>query len=97
MRWTYFLRNEIFTKFSTNSVYLNFYSRNEEDLGKLPGHYVEQPDIKMRITSDNTTDDREDEACEESWSDEEGEDLNYTNNYSIRRRRYVLSDVYKYI
>ncbi|XP_020299603.1 mitogen-activated protein kinase kinase kinase 13 isoform X2 [Pseudomyrmex gracilis] len=60
--------------------------RNEEDLGKLPGHYVEQPDIKMRITADNATDDREDEACEESWSDEEGEDLSYTNNYSIRRR-----------
>lgn len=25
---------------------------------------------------------------EESWSDEEGEDPNYTYNYSLRRRRY---------
>ncbi|KAM0732731.1 Mitogen-activated protein kinase kinase kinase 12 [Formica fusca] len=59
--------------------------RNKEDSGKLPGHYAEQSDIKLRISSDNT-DDREDDACEESWSDEEGEDPSYTYNYSLRRR-----------
>lgn len=56
-------------------------------MGKLSGHYAEQSDIKLRISSDNT-DDREDDACEESWSDEEGEDPSYTYNYSLRRRRY---------
>ncbi|XP_018311813.1 mitogen-activated protein kinase kinase kinase 13 isoform X3 [Mycetomoellerius zeteki] len=61
------------------------HSRNKEDSGKLSGHYVEQPDIKIRASSDNT-DDREDDACEESWSDEEGEDPSYTYNYSLRRR-----------
>lgn len=67
----------------------NFYSRNKEDSSKLSGHYVEQSDIKIRASSDNT-DDREDDACEESWSDEEGEDPRYTYNYSLRRRRYIL-------
>ncbi|XP_025990475.1 mitogen-activated protein kinase kinase kinase 13 isoform X5 [Solenopsis invicta] len=61
------------------------HSRNKEDSGKLSGHYVEQSDIKIRASSDNT-DDREDDACEESWSDEEGEDPSYTYNYSLRRR-----------
>ncbi|XP_011063669.1 PREDICTED: mitogen-activated protein kinase kinase kinase 13 isoform X8 [Acromyrmex echinatior] len=61
------------------------HSRNKEDSGKLSGHYVEQSDIKIRTSSDNT-DDREDDACEESWSDEEGEDPSYTYNYSLRRR-----------
>ncbi|XP_011641942.1 mitogen-activated protein kinase kinase kinase 12 isoform X1 [Pogonomyrmex barbatus] len=60
------------------------HSRNKEDSSKLSGHYVEQSDIKIR-SSDNT-DDREDDACEESWSDEEGEDPSYTYNYSLRRR-----------
>ncbi|KAL0122801.1 hypothetical protein PUN28_007473 [Cardiocondyla obscurior] len=59
--------------------------RNKEESGKLSGHYVEQSDIKIRTSSDNT-DDREDDACEESWSDEEGEDPSYTYNYSLRRR-----------
>lgn len=59
--------------------------RNKEDSGKLSGHYAEQSDIKLRISSDNT-DDREDDGCEESWSDEEGEDPSYTYNYSLRRR-----------
>ncbi|RLU17648.1 hypothetical protein DMN91_009884 [Ooceraea biroi] len=59
------------------------HSRNKDDSGKLSGHYVEQSDIK-RIASDNI-DDRED-AYEESWSDEEGEDPSYTYNYSLRRR-----------
>ncbi|XP_018393154.1 PREDICTED: mitogen-activated protein kinase kinase kinase 13 isoform X5 [Cyphomyrmex costatus] len=58
--------------------------RNKEDSGKLSGHYVEQSD-KIRASSDNT-DDHEDDACEESWSDEEGEDPSYTYNYSLRRR-----------
>lgn len=48
---------------------------------------MEQSDIKIRISSDNT-DDHEDDACEESWSDEEGEDPSYTYNFSLRRRRY---------
>ncbi|KAL0122800.1 hypothetical protein PUN28_007473 [Cardiocondyla obscurior] len=61
------------------------HSRNKEESGKLSGHYVEQSDIKIRTSSDNT-DDREDDACEESWSDEEGEDPSYTYNYSLRRR-----------
>ncbi|XP_012223311.1 mitogen-activated protein kinase kinase kinase 12 isoform X4 [Linepithema humile] len=61
------------------------HSRNKEDSSKLSGHYVEQSDIEVRISSDNT-DDREDDACEESWSDEEGEDPNYTYNCSLRRR-----------
>ncbi|XP_018049022.1 PREDICTED: mitogen-activated protein kinase kinase kinase 13 isoform X5 [Atta colombica] len=61
------------------------HSRNKEDSGKLSGHYVEQSEIKIRASSDNT-DDREDDACEESWSDEEGEDPSYTYNYSLRRR-----------
>ncbi|XP_018393146.1 PREDICTED: mitogen-activated protein kinase kinase kinase 13 isoform X4 [Cyphomyrmex costatus] len=60
------------------------HSRNKEDSGKLSGHYVEQSD-KIRASSDNT-DDHEDDACEESWSDEEGEDPSYTYNYSLRRR-----------
>ncbi|XP_024874348.1 mitogen-activated protein kinase kinase kinase 13 isoform X6 [Temnothorax curvispinosus] len=60
------------------------HSRNKEDSVKLSGHYVEQSD-KIRASSDNT-DDREDDACEESWSDEEGEDPSYTYNYSLRRR-----------
>ncbi|XP_077257429.1 mitogen-activated protein kinase kinase kinase 13 wallenda isoform X5 [Temnothorax americanus] len=60
------------------------HSRNKEDSVKLSGHYVEQSD-KIRGSSDNT-DDREDDACEESWSDEEGEDPSYTYNYSLRRR-----------
>ncbi|KAH0947764.1 hypothetical protein HN011_002296 [Eciton burchellii] len=60
------------------------HSRNKDDSGKLSGHYMEQSDIK-RISSDNT-DDREDDAYEESWSDEEGEDPSYTYNYSLRRR-----------
>jgi len=64
-----------------------FYNRNKDDSGKLSGHYMEQSDIK-RISSDNT-DDREDDAYEESWSDEEGEDPSYTYNYSLRRRRYI--------
>ncbi|XP_029173027.1 mitogen-activated protein kinase kinase kinase 12 isoform X2 [Nylanderia fulva] len=59
--------------------------RNKEDSGKLPGLYAEQSDIKLRNSSDNT-DDREDDACEESWTDEEGEDPSYTYNYSLRRR-----------
>ncbi|XP_012522511.1 mitogen-activated protein kinase kinase kinase 13 isoform X5 [Monomorium pharaonis] len=61
------------------------HSRNKEDSGKISGHYMEQSDIKIRASSDNT-DDREDDACEESWSDEEGEDPSYTYNYSLRRR-----------
>ncbi|XP_011700957.1 PREDICTED: mitogen-activated protein kinase kinase kinase 12 isoform X2 [Wasmannia auropunctata] len=60
--------------------------RNKEDSGKLSGHYpMEQSDIKIRASSDNIGD-REDDACEESWSDEEGEDPSYTYNYSLRRR-----------
>ncbi|XP_011700959.1 PREDICTED: mitogen-activated protein kinase kinase kinase 12 isoform X4 [Wasmannia auropunctata] len=62
------------------------HSRNKEDSGKLSGHYpMEQSDIKIRASSDNIGD-REDDACEESWSDEEGEDPSYTYNYSLRRR-----------
>ena len=36
---------------------------------------------------DDDADDDDDEACEESWSDEEGEDPSYTYDYPIRRRR----------
>ncbi|XP_014487102.1 PREDICTED: mitogen-activated protein kinase kinase kinase 12 isoform X1 [Dinoponera quadriceps] len=68
------------------------HSRNKEDPAKLI-HFCginvngtniqqEQSDI---ITRTDITNDREDDACEESWSDEEGEDPSYTYNY-LRRR-----------
>ena len=60
----------------------------------------EQSDIKTRPCSENmdTLCDREDDACEESWSDEEGEDPSYTYNYSLRRRRYFFYEkIYKHL
>lgn len=69
---------------------MNFYNRNKEDSGKLPGIYKEQSDIILPKL-DNIIDDHEDAACEESWSDEEGEDPSYTYNYSLRRRRYTFN------
>lgn len=83
---------------SCNSVLIKLIkhsSRNKEDSGKLSGHYVEQSDIKIRASSDNT-DDNEDDACEESWSDEEGEDPSYTYDYIIKRKRYFLVNRIQY-
>lgn len=69
---------------------------------KLSGHFCgiivngtntqqEQSEMKARPCNENinTLCDHEDDACEESWSDEEGEDPSYTYNYSLRRRRYA--------
>lgn len=77
------------------------YFRGKEESVKLPGHFCgimvngtnvqqEQSESKSRPCSESidTLRDRDDDACEESWSDEEGEDPSYTYNYSLRRRRY---------
>ncbi|XP_023289742.1 mitogen-activated protein kinase kinase kinase 12 isoform X2 [Orussus abietinus] len=71
----------------------------KDDLLKLPGHFCgiiisgtnvrhEEQEIKVRSSSDSVDAmcDHEDDAYEESWSDEEGEDPSYTYNYSLRRR-----------
>ncbi|XP_048515240.1 mitogen-activated protein kinase kinase kinase 12 isoform X1 [Athalia rosae] len=75
------------------------HSRIKEDhRGQLPGQFcgviISGNDIHMdsdrvsRPCSDGMDSlcDHEDEACEESWSDEEGEDPRYTYNFSLRRR-----------
>ncbi|XP_015607063.1 mitogen-activated protein kinase kinase kinase 12 isoform X2 [Cephus cinctus] len=76
------------------------HSRGKEDLMKLSGHCCgviitgasigkDEPDILAIRTCPETIDtlcDHEDDAYEESWSDEEGEDPSYTYNYSLRRR-----------
>lgn len=78
-----------------------FRSRVKDEPTKLPANYCsvastlnisqEQSENRVRSCSEfvNTLCDREDDACEESWSDEEGEDPNYTYSYTLRRRRYV--------
>ncbi|XP_060832580.1 mitogen-activated protein kinase kinase kinase 12 isoform X1 [Bombus pascuorum] len=73
--------------------------RSKEEPINLSGHFCgiivnntntlhEQSEIKTRPCSESmdTLCDREDDACEESWSDEEGEDPSYTYNYSLKRR-----------
>ncbi|KAL2751538.1 mitogen-activated protein kinase kinase kinase 13 isoform X1 [Vespula maculifrons] len=75
------------------------HSRGKDEPTKLPANYCsvtstlnisqEQSENRVRSCSEfvNTLCDREeDDACEESWSDEEGEDPNYTYSYSLRRR-----------
>ncbi|XP_076225107.1 mitogen-activated protein kinase kinase kinase 13 wallenda isoform X5 [Nomia melanderi] len=77
--------------------------RGKEDSLKLSGHFCgiiingtniqqEQSEIRTRPCTESidTLRDREDDNCEESWSDEEGEDPSYTYNYSLRRRRYIV-------
>lgn len=76
------------------------YSRNKEDSGKLIIEYhicginingsslEEEQSDKTRTETIDILRNREDDACEESWSDEEGEDPSYTYNY-LRRRRYT--------
>ncbi|XP_043504154.1 mitogen-activated protein kinase kinase kinase 13 isoform X1 [Polistes fuscatus] len=74
------------------------HSRGKDETTKLPVNYCsvastlnisqEQSENRMRSCSEfvNTLCNHEDDACDESWSDEEGEDPNYSYNYSLRRR-----------
>ncbi|XP_015509482.1 mitogen-activated protein kinase kinase kinase 12 isoform X1 [Neodiprion virginianus] len=72
--------------------------RGKDELMKLPGQICgiiisgtdvhNDSDLKSKPCSDNMDSlcNHEDEACDESWSDEEGEDPSYTYNFSLRRR-----------
>ncbi|XP_011495720.1 PREDICTED: mitogen-activated protein kinase kinase kinase 13 [Ceratosolen solmsi marchali] len=66
------------------------HGRLKEDLQKLPGQTVEkcsENDIRPNTdVIDALRIEDADVGEEESWSDEEGEDPNYTYNYSLRRR-----------
>ncbi|XP_014612785.1 PREDICTED: serine/threonine-protein kinase 3 isoform X4 [Polistes canadensis] len=74
------------------------HSRGKDETTKLPVNYCsvastlnisqEQSENRMRSCSEfvNTLCNHEDDACDESWSDEEGEDPNYSYNFSLRRR-----------
>ncbi|XP_066592561.1 mitogen-activated protein kinase kinase kinase 13 isoform X2 [Prorops nasuta] len=65
-------------------------SKEQEDTKRLPSHFcgVVISGTNMLPSSEtlNILCNRDDEACEESWSDEEGEDPNYTYSYSLKRR-----------
>lgn len=67
-------------------------SRNIDDLQKT-GHLADknmESDFKSGVdVIDAICNEDGDAGEEESWSDEEGEDPNYSYNYSLKRKRYL--------
>ncbi|KAG7197645.1 hypothetical protein KM043_016469 [Ampulex compressa] len=59
-------------------------SRSKEEPNNFCGIIISEQSVQHQTATSKSG--AEDEGCDESWSDEEGEDPSYTYNYSLRRR-----------